>query len=206
MLWRIKEYLSDTASQEMRLVRAAQNGSHSAFDALIRQHEGALRGFLLSRVGREPLEDVLQETRLSCYLALRSYTGKSRFKAWLFGIAYHKCSDHHRGSRSAATETSLDDAVHEQPDPTDAYAAVEMRMFVTSLLAELPVVQREVMELYYYGGLTLSEISTLLGRNLNTVKAQFYRAHSRAVERLQLVTADTTTAEAARLSPRGVLP
>jgi RNA polymerase sigma factor (sigma-70 family) len=189
---------------ETRLVRAAQGGSHSAFDALMRQHEGPLRGFLLSRVGREAVDDILQETRLASFLALKSYTGKSRFKAWLFGIAYHKCSDHHRSNRGVVAEMSLDDAVQERPDPTDAFAIVEMRMLAAALLSELPTAQKEVMELYYYGGLTLSEIAALLGRNLNTVKAQFYRAHARAVERLQPGVA--AAAEAGGLSPRGVLP
>jgi RNA polymerase sigma-70 factor (ECF subfamily) len=205
MLWRVKEFLSYSAAQETRLVRTAQKGSHAAFDALMRQHEGALRGFLLSRVGREAVEDVLQETRLAAYLALRSYTGKSRFKAWLFGIAYHKCSDHHRSNRAAAAEVSLSEGVYERPDPTDAYAAVELRMLAVSILSELPAAQKEVMELYYYGGLTLFEIAALLGRNLNTVKAQFYRAHARAVERLQPGTA-AAVAETGGLSPRGVLP
>jgi len=186
-------------------VRAAQNGSHPAFDALMRLHERPLRGFLLSRVGRDAVEDVLQETRLACWLALRTYTGKSRFKAWLFGIAYHKCSDHHRANRNAAAELPLDGSVCERPDPTDAFAAVELRMLALALLSELPAAQKEVMELYYYGGLTLSEIAALLGRNLNTVKAQFYRAHARAVERLQPDALAPAAAEAGGLPPRGVL-
>lgn len=49
---------------------------------------------------------------------------------------------------------------------------------VERLLAELEETQREVIELYYYAQLTLAEIATVLERNLNTVKYQFYRAHS----------------------------
>lgn len=42
-----------------------------------------------------------------------------------------------------------------------------------------------VVEMYYYAELTLPEIALALGRNLNTVKYQFYRAHARAARELQ---------------------
>ncbi len=48
----------------------------------------------------------------------------------------------------------------------------------------MPGAQREVLELYYYAELTLPEIAAALGRNLNTVKYQFYRAHALAAEGL----------------------
>jgi DNA-directed RNA polymerase specialized sigma24 family protein len=34
------------------------------------------------------------------------------------------------------------------------------------------------LELYYYAELNLPEIAQVLNRNLNTVKYQFYRAHT----------------------------
>ena len=52
-------------------------------------------------------------------------------------------------------------------------------------LLKLPENQREVLEMYYFAELTLPEIAGLLDRNLNTVKYQFYRAHTQVAEQLQ---------------------
>jgi RNA polymerase sigma factor (sigma-70 family) len=189
---------------EERLIEAAKGGSREAFDTLLRQQEGRLRGFLASRVGREVLDDVLQETRVACWLNLPRYNGTGRFQAWLFGIAYHKCADHFRGRRGASSEVPLDEEVEQRPDPCDAYDVADTRMMVREFLTTLPDVQREVMELYYYGGLTLVEIGTLLGRSPNTVKAQFYRAHARAAEQLSTNRPVTESPEAGPLLWKGV--
>jgi RNA polymerase sigma-70 factor, ECF subfamily len=175
---------------EERLVEAARNGGREAFDALLRQHDSRLRGFLASRIGREKMEDVLQETRVACWLNLPRYSGTSRFQAWLFGIAYHKCADHFRSRRGASSEVPLDEDAEQRPDPANVFDVADTRMIVRAFLKTLPETQREVMELYYYGGLTLVEIGALLGRSPNTVKAQFYRAHARAAEQLEHIRAD----------------
>ena len=39
--------------------------------------------------------------------------------------------------------------------------------------------------MYYYAELTLAEIAEALGRNVNTVKYQFYRAHTQVAEHLK---------------------
>jgi len=49
---------------------------------------------------------------------------------------------------------------------------------IPGMLAQLTDTQREVLELYYFSQLNLPEIARALNRNLNTVKYQFYRAHS----------------------------
>jgi len=43
----------------------------------------------------------------------------------------------------------------------------------------------ETTTLYYYAELTLPEIAEALGRNVNTVKYQFYRAHAQAADGLR---------------------
>ena len=66
------------------------------------------------------------------------------------------------------------------PVSKDAYAAADRAQAVRAALAGLPEAQQEVLELYFYAELTLPEIAEMLGRNLNTVKYQFYRAHAQA--------------------------
>lgn len=165
------------------MIAAARQGDRNAFDKLIRAEEEGLRRYIISRAGHDGAEDALQETRVAAWLGLASFSGKTRVRAWLFGIAYYKCQDYHRSRiGSSRRESPLEVSHQERPDPHDRIASAEAKLLALAVLESLPVAQREVMELYYYGGLTLNEVATVLGRSPNTIKSQFYRAHVRAVE------------------------
>jgi RNA polymerase sigma-70 factor (ECF subfamily) len=165
------------AERENRLVAAAQRGNREAYDALIRIHQGQLRGFLARRVGPTAADDVLQETWLAAWQALPRFSKRSRFRSWLYGIAFHKSMDFHRAKTRMPVELPLEETLPGS-DIDDWSASAELRSEVLLLVAELPDEQREVVDLYYYGELTLSEIALELNRNLNTVKSQFYRSHA----------------------------
>lgn len=165
------------------LVSRAKAGDRKAFDSLVRLYTDGLRGFVARRVGPGAADDVLQDTWTACWLGIRKYGGRSRFKAWLYGIATHKCVDFHR--RVPPATENLDDlefvAGHD-----DVYGQVDLSESVRTALSQLPEAQREVVELYYYAGLTLNEIAANLQRNLNTVKYQFYRAHTQIEQDLKM--------------------
>lgn len=177
--------LSIFGDSEAGRVRAAQRGDRRAFDALVRAYEGPLRGFLVRRAGPGAADDVLQETLLAAWTAIPRFDGRSRFKAWLYGIALHKVTDSRRAQGRAPVDAWSDVAEDQASDEPDPFAASDLRHSVRAVLAELPPVQREVLELYYYAELTLPEVAETLGRNLNTVKYQFYRAHTQAADCLR---------------------
>ena len=183
----LSELFTSGGNPERRLIQAAQRGNREAFDSLMRPHAQALRGFLARQVGPDAAEDVLQETWLASWSALGNYRGQSRFKAWLYAIARHKCLDHHRAQKRSRTEELSEDTVlpHAEGKFGDAFAAVDRAQAIRAALTSLPQPQQEVLELYFYAELTLPEIAEVLGRNLNTVKYQFYRAHALAAEALQ---------------------
>lgn len=179
----LSAFTSARSGAEDDLISRAKSGNRRAFDELVRTYQQALRGFVAMRVGPDAAEDVLQETWTACWLGLTQYGGKSRFKAWLYGIAANKCADHLRGRvrRSAQSLDTLD----EIPHADSGYAHIEAREAVKAALGRLPDAQREVVELYYYAGLSLPEIAENLRRNLNTVKYQFYRAHDQVADEIR---------------------
>ncbi|RYG51479.1 MAG: RNA polymerase sigma factor, partial [Chitinophagaceae bacterium] len=125
----------------------------------------------------EAIDDVLQEIWVAAWQALPSYEERSKLKTWLYGICVHKCHDRYRTQRSEARLVPIEDMplVDGRLSVEDAVAQTDA---VNRLLGKLDETQREVVELYYYAQLTLAEIASVLDRNLNTVKYQFYRAHA----------------------------
>lgn len=169
---------------EMRYIQAAFCGDRSAFDSLVRIYNPQLLGFLARMVGASAAEDVLQETWLAGWSSLRSYRRESRFRAWIYAIAWHKCNDYQRRNLKRLQE-EFSDHLPGLPILEDPFDAADRIHAVRAALSTLPDVQREVLKLYFYAELTLPEIAKLLGRNLNTVKYQFYRAHAHAAQSLQ---------------------
>ena len=176
-------WMRGLSDPDIALLDKARRGQQSAFEALICQYRSLLHGFIARRVGQGAAEDVMQETLIACWTGLEQYAGRSRFKAWLFGIAAHKCADHHR--KRGQTVRQEEELPLDLPDGSNVYEEIELREEVQEMLKRLPNAQREVLELYYYAELSLPEIADALGRNLNTVKYQFYRAHEKAANELK---------------------
>ena len=165
-----------------RTIFRAKTGDRRAFDQIMGSYHDALRGFVVLRVGSDAADDVLQDVWTACWLGISKFSGKSRFKSWLYGIAVNKCADYHR-SHLRIDHEGLSE-VDEIADPRSMENRVIIRESVRAALSKLQDAQREVVELYYYAELTLPEIAEALKRNLNTVKYQFYRAHDQVAREL----------------------
>lgn len=121
-------------------------------------------------------EDVVQDAFLGAWRnAARYVEGRGSVKTWLLAIVHHRAIDAIRRRRPT---TGLPDA--ETPMPAaltlpDVWAEVSAGLdasMVRSALESLSDVQREALELAYFGGLTQGEIAERTGTPLGTVKSR----------------------------------
>ena len=147
------------------------------FDDLVQVYEPEIRRFISRKVDIDSIDDVLQEVWVAAWQGYSSLQDQTRVRAWIYGICLHKCHDYYRARQKdgrviAITEVEILD---QRPSPETIVLDAARVVF---LLENLDESQKEIVELYYYAQLTFAEISTLLQRNVNTVKYQFYRAHN----------------------------
>lgn len=160
---------------------AANFAAFRAFDDLVVAVEPELRRFVSRKVLPQEVDDVLQEIWVAAWQALPQYDGRSKLRTWLYGICLHKCHDRYRAQRHESRRIPIEDV--EVVDGRPSFENNVLRAHVVArLLDRLDEAPREVLELYYYAQMTLAEIATILDRNLNTVKYQFYRAHTTLLE------------------------
>ena len=191
--------------EESALICAAQQGNRAAFDALCARHLPLLRGFIARRASVELIDDVVQETLLGAWMRIGHFEPNARFKTWLFQIALHKTIDANRArerkgrheqseittarpDREPMCETDRRGGVERRAGfelPGDRLEAKERRSAVLAALDKIPAGQREVVLLYFYAEMTLPEIAQATGRNLSTVKYQFYSAHTKIADLLK---------------------
>ena len=121
-------------------------------------------------------EDVVQEAFLGVWRnASRYVEGRGSVKTWLLSIVHHRAIDAVRRRRATVDLSERDDAPPPAMRLPDVWGEVSSNLDadeVRAALASLSDVQREALELAYFGGLTQTEIAERTGTPLGTVKSR----------------------------------
>jgi RNA polymerase sigma factor (sigma-70 family) len=121
-------------------------------------------------------EDVVQDGFVGAWrYAARYVPGRASVKTWLLAIVHHRAIDALR-RRRPTSELPDRDAVPPAsltlPDVWPEVAGRLLRLEILSALRTLSDVQREAIELAYFGGLTQQEIAKQTGTPVGTVKSR----------------------------------
>lgn len=176
-------------TDEAALVRRAQGGDRTAFDALVRLYDREVLRLAL-KVVRSPDEaaDLYQEAFLKVYRSLVRFRFESSFSTWLYRVVMNVCLDHLRRQKSRnevqppANEEGESEYFHGLPDenpgldPERALRAREIERRIQAALGRLSARERLVFELKHYQGLKLRAIGELCGTSEETAKNCLFRA------------------------------
>ncbi len=159
------------------LLKACGKGDQGAFAQLYDATSSRVVG-LAVRVVRDPAqaEEVAQEAFLDIWKnSGRFDPAKGSPLGWLLTIVHRKAVDR---VRSAEASTRRDTSYHQQNQPVEhdstaeaGLASLEARR-VRSALQSLTPVQREALELAYFGGYTHTEVATMLELPVGTAKTR----------------------------------
>jgi len=159
------------------LLRQSARGDQQAFASLYDATSARVHGLVL-RVLRDPAqaEEVTQEVFLQVWRTAARYDeAKGSALSWLMTLAHRRAVDRVRAAEAVSRQdTSYHQNSHTVPHDTTAEAAeasMEARR-VRSALAELTAVQREALELAYFGGYTHTEVATMLDLPVGTAKTR----------------------------------
>jgi RNA polymerase sigma-70 factor (ECF subfamily) len=142
-----------------------------------------VRRFIARRVGESDREDVYQETWLSVWEKLPTFDDRGKFRAWLLTIAFRRIQDYHR--REHVRPKLYLSAELEAPIYSETgFQRIELQSALREFWDSCTIDQQEILTMYYADGLTLAEIANITGRNLNTLKYQFYKVHDDALKML----------------------
>lgn len=184
------EQLSDKA-----LVAQVAQGSSAALEALYDRYAPTVLGISLKVIGdQSAAEDVLQETFWRVWRSAATYQSqRGPFTGWLFRIARNLAIDAYRRRntrpRSITDVDDSDSKIDQMPDPTmdvqeQAQSVLKNRQ-VRNALASLPRVQRVVIEMAYFYGMTRQEIAEATEEALGTIHTRARLALQKLREELQ---------------------
>lgn len=121
-------------------------------------------------------EDILQEVCLTAYLKYDQLQQKESFKAWVLSIARNRCSDYFR-RKQAGREVPLE----EIPESGLVHSRLGWQVStpVEDTLEQLAERDREILRLFYWKNLSLTEIGQKLNIPVGTVKSRLNTARER---------------------------
>ena len=180
-----------------QLMIGIQSGEVAAFETLVGRHQGPLVGFFFRNTrDMQFSEDLTQETLLRVYNQAWDYLPAGRFRGWMYRIARNLLIDNIRRQshdalvravkgRSDDDEDVLARIGGEVLSPVDRANYRELARLVDELLEKLPEDQRLTFTLHHYAGLTLSEVSDVMGTSLPTSKSRLRLAREKLQQKLR---------------------
>lgn len=167
----------DAAARLAFLMQRSSRGDEAAFAELYDATSARAYGLAL-RVVRNPAhaEEVLQEAFLDAWrTSSRFDPTRGSAIGWLLTIVHRKAVDR---IRSAEASTARDSTYHRESRPVEhdstleaAHASLEAQR-VRGAVAGLTAVQREAVELAFFGGYTHTEVATMLDVPVGTAKTR----------------------------------
>jgi len=176
------------------LVNRAQEGNRWAIEELVRRYQDRAFAiaFHLCSGDREEAQDVIQEAFLRVFQKIGTFQGKSSFYTWLYRIVVNVFLDRKRRRwrwdrilfrrHGPSDREGAPSPPEEQPDrrtssnPAELLQEKQLTRDLQAAMATLSEKQRTVFQLKVLHGLTISEISEILGSAEGTVKSHLFRA------------------------------
>src|ERR1700730_6868006 len=173
-----KTHKGERVADDDWLIQSAQQGDRAAFEAIIKRHQGAVYGYLRSRL-LEPAdaEDLCQEVFLRCYTAQARFDSPVMVRPWLIGIARNLLRERVRRLKRrrevAWTELCLELELLIPPNDDQHDSAVQ---HLPECLDSLGPTAREALDLHYRSCLRLKAIGDKLHDIEGAVKLLMFRS------------------------------
>ena len=164
----------DPADDELLAIRC-QLGEPAAFDDLIARWHAPLWSFVRRLAGSDDsAQEIFQDVWVRVIRGIPQLRDGARLRAWLFGITRRTLMDHLRQeyARSPTVDVDVDGLASEAPGVEDVENLEELER----ALVGLPIIEREVLTLFYLQELSLSEVADALKVPVGTVKSRLFRA------------------------------
>ncbi len=164
------------------IIHKCLNGDKAAFGLLVDKYKASIYALAYSKLGNfHDAEDVTQEAFTKAYQKLRTLRRWDSFLAWLYSITSNLCKEWIQSQAKRPDREFLADQHPAIPDDSsmERYRKNSLHELLHDALDSLPDIYRQVLTLYYLGGMNTTEIGRFLGIAPNTAVQRLNRARSK---------------------------
>ena len=175
--------VTDPAEMHSLLERCQQQDRAAFAELFHRYHVQVFRSAYLITRRTEAADDITQLVFVELFSAFRRFDLRRPFLPWLYRIVHNISVDYLKRDRrgralTPTTDAQLDTLLGPDPTPGPAEQAeqAELRRTIWHAIDGLPVNQRAVLVLSYYGDLNEHEVADAMGVRPGTIKSRLHRA------------------------------
>jgi RNA polymerase sigma-70 factor (ECF subfamily) len=172
----------ETQDKDTELLRQIAAGNRASFAEFYDRHSTLMFSVACKILNdTNEAKDVLQEAFMQIWEKAAKFDPKlGKASSWAAILVRNKAIDRIRASQRRirlAEEAGAEQAIAVKVDDTanETIYGHEKANLIQSAIVELPVEQRQAIELAYFSGLTQDEISKKLNEPLGTIKARIRR-------------------------------
>jgi len=177
----LREFTMTALCTEDLLLSRWRAGDRAAGDELVRMCKPVLRSFFRRRTTKN-VDELVQRTLVACIQAIDGFEGRSTFRTFLLGIAHKQFLMNLRSSRRR--EMPVAPSTQGEDCPSQLLASKEDEQTVAIALSDTAPPFRQVLELFYWGDMSVDEIARTLGLPAGTVKSRLTRGRSMVKARI----------------------
>lgn len=186
-----KNHTNTKLDSDICLVDQTLIGDKHAFDMLVVKYQTRISR-LVSVYIQDPdaARDVVQESFIRAFKALRNYRRESQFYTWLYRIAVNTSYNYLKSNKNRMTRTEslegnaeAERAESKYLDPERSYQNDALRQGIQCAFAQLPMDLRCVLLLREIEGLSYEQIAGIVCCELGTVKSRISRARERIIQK-----------------------
>ncbi len=152
-------------------------------EEIVRKYSDMIYGVAMRYVrNRTDADDVYSDVFYRYFRRQRTFDSEEHRKAWLLRVTVN-CSKDFVMNRGYSEEIQEDMFGSETLYGTTEASAEDI-LAVREAIKKLDDEHREIIELYYFSGLSVGEIGQMLQKSVNTVKSQLLRGRNKLKELL----------------------
>ena len=185
----LKAGFSHFTDEELML--AIRQGEKLAFNELYQRYSGKLYGYILKMLWYNEVraQDLLQDVFTKIITQPHLFDASRNFKTWVYTMASNLCkNEFKRNEVRKNTSNGLDShyQISGSENVEDTVNDWESKAALQEELAKLDEKHREVFVLKHVDGLSIKEISEIVGINEGTVKSRLFYAIKKLAAELKM--------------------
>ncbi len=172
-------------NNDFELIKSFIDGDESAFNRLAVKYQEKIYWHARRMTGNHlDADEIVQEVLMVLYNKLKTFEFKSSLYTWIYTITNTR-SINYLKKKSLRSFFSLDEISNrkfEQKDVIDDIESKQKIEKIESAMQKLPVKQREVFIMRNFDEMSYEEISQITGKNVGTLKANYFHALNKIKE------------------------
>ena len=165
------------------LVMLTLAGDQGAFEALIVRYQNAVIASAVSVIHNQYMaEDAAQDAFVTAWMKLNTLQERAKFGVWVCRIAKNCALNmvtRFRAYLPLETMENLNVIREQEINPAELYVSSEENDELKKSIGKLPGKVREIIDLHYFGGLSIAEIADKMHISEGTVKWQLHNGRKR---------------------------